>query len=39
MTGGTFIGIDLGGTNCRGALVTEDGRLVGQRSMKTLIEQ
>jgi glucokinase len=32
------IGIDLGGTNCRGALVGDDGQLWFQRSIKTEID-
>lgn len=32
------IGIDLGGTNCRGALVADDGQLCFQRSIKTGID-
>jgi glucokinase len=32
------IGIDLGGTNCRGALVGDDGQLCFQRSIKTEID-
>lgn len=32
------IGIDLGGTNCRGALVADNGQLCFQRSMKTEID-
>ena len=32
------IGIDLGGTNCRGALVGDDGQLCFQRSIKTRID-
>lgn len=30
------IGIDLGGTNCRGALVSPDGQVSGWRSIKTV---
>ncbi len=33
------IGIDLGGTNCRGALVGEDGKLRFQRGMDTAIDE
>jgi glucokinase len=33
----TVIGIDLGGTNCRGALVFPDGRTTGNRRMATRI--
>ncbi len=32
------IGIDLGGTNCRGAVVAGDGQLCFQRSIKTRID-
>ena len=38
MKGPAVIGIDLGGTNCRGALVDDDGQLCFQRSIKTGIE-
>jgi len=33
-----LVGIDLGGTNCRGALVEADGRVVARRRMETRIE-
>ena len=32
------IGIDLGGTNCRGALVDDDGQIYFHRSIKTRID-
>lgn len=38
MNRSAVIGIDLGGTNCRGALVGDDGQLCFQRSIKTEID-
>lgn len=39
MTRTSVIGIDLGGTNCRGALVDAEGALFFQNSIKTCIEK
>lgn len=38
MSSPLLVGIDLGGTNCRGALVEADGRVVARRRMETRIE-
>ncbi len=35
MSNGVVIGVDLGGTNCRGALATSAGELLGVRHMPT----
>lgn len=37
MNGAGVLGIDLGGTNCRGALVRPDGGLIASRRMETRI--
>ena len=39
MNGEAMVGIDLGGTNCRGALVTADGEIGAIARMPTLIEE
>lgn len=38
MTTDLLLGIDLGGTNCRGALLFADGRIVASRRLTTRIE-
>jgi glucokinase len=38
MIGATMIGIDLGGTNCRGAVVSAEGEIGESRRMATRIE-
>ncbi len=39
MRDASLIGIDLGGTNCRAALVTESGQLLGLRRMETRADE